>query len=57
MSMPQQIKAWQFPSNHGDVAKNLRLDSTVTVPKPSEPKQILVKVLTVSFKLPQLFLP
>ncbi|KAH0275498.1 hypothetical protein KCU91_g4508, partial [Aureobasidium melanogenum] len=48
MSVPQQMRAWQFSSNRGGVARNLRLESNVKVPKPSGPKQMLVKVLTVS---------
>lgn len=48
MSVPRQMRAWQFSSNHGGIAKNLRFESSVKVPKPSGPKQMLVKVLTVS---------
>ncbi|KAH0151623.1 hypothetical protein KCU67_g10181, partial [Aureobasidium melanogenum] len=43
------MRACRFSSNHGGVTKILRLESDVKVPRPSEPKQTLVRVLTVSF--------
>ncbi|KAK6000119.1 hypothetical protein QM012_004107 [Aureobasidium pullulans] len=48
MSAPQQMRAWQYTNNRGGVAKKLRLESNVKVPKPSGPKEMLVKVLTIS---------
>ncbi|KAG9514528.1 hypothetical protein KCV07_g8062, partial [Aureobasidium melanogenum] len=43
------MRACRFSSNHGGVTKILRLKSDVKVPRSSKPKQILVRVLTVSF--------